>query len=450
MISPGKKSRLKPAKTLVTGFLLLILTGSLLLSLPMAARSGEGTSFLDALFTATSAVCVTGLTVLDTGTHWSLFGQGVVLFLIQVGGLGFMTFGILFAILLGRKIGLRSRLLLQQSLSEFTLQGVVKLALRILGLTILVELVFTLLLAIRFIPWMGPARGLWFSVFHVVSAFNNAGFDIFGSVHGPFSSLSAFTDDPLVLLSLASLFIMGGLGFTVVIDMIRKRDLRHLVLHTKLVLFTTAFLIVAGTLLVFLLERNNPQTLGGMPLSIGILNAFFHAVTPRTAGFSALNMSTMTGSTQLVIIILMFIGGSPGSTAGGIKTTTFATLVQGVRVAISGRKDVVMFHRKIPESQVSKVLLILMLAICLVFLSTFLLTITEQAEFLALFFEVVSAFGTVGLSMGITTELSTVGRLILVATMFLGRLGPATVAFALARERTRSDIGYPEEKIILG
>lgn len=450
MIAQNKTSRLKPAKTLVSGFLILILAGSFLLNLPLAVNPGLGPSYVDALFTATSAVCVTGLTVVDTGTHWSPFGQGVILFLIQVGGLGFMTFGILFAILLGRKIGLRSRLLLQQSLSEFSLQGVVKLALRILGLTLLVELAFTLLLATRFVPAMGLARGLWYSVFHVVSAFNNAGFDIFGAVHGPFTSLSAFRGDPLVLLSLASLFLVGGLGFTVVIDLIRKRNFRHLVLHTKLVLLATGILIVAGTTLVYLLERGNPQTLGGMPLAAGILNAFFHAVTPRTAGFSALDISAMTGSTQMVIILLMFIGGSPGSTAGGIKTTTFVTLLQGARAAIANRRDIVIFHRKIPESQVSKALLILLLASCLVFLSTFLLTITEQAEFLSLFFEAVSAFGTVGLSMGITPELSVAGRLILVVTMFVGRLGPATVAFALAREGLRPDIGYPEEKIILG
>lgn len=446
----SKNKKLKPEQALVFGFLILILVGSALLSLPIATATGESTSYLDTLFTSTSAVCVTGLVVYDTGTHWSVFGQALILLLIHIGGLGFMTFGVLFAILLGRKIGLRSRLLLQEALSEFTLQGVVKLAIRVLMITLAIEFSATLVLALKFVPDLGWGQGLWVSFFHSVSAFNNAGFDIFGSINGPFSSIITYMNDPIVVLTLALLFIVGGIGFTVMIDVVKKHRFRDLVLHTKLVLYTTAVLILVGTVLIYLLEIHNPQTLGSMSFSNGIMNAFFQAVTPRTAGFNSIPIASMTMASQFVIILLMFIGASPGSTGGGIKTTTFATILAGATTMLSQRKDVVLYNRKIPEAQISKVFLILVISLGVILFNTFLLCISEQAEFLEIFFEVVSAFGTVGLSMGITTHLSNMGRVIIIVTMFIGRLGPATVAFAIARDRKKTDIGFPEEKIILG
>ncbi len=446
----SRNKKLKPELALVFGFLILILLGSILLSLPAATVSGESTSYLDTLFTSTSAVCVTGLVVYDTGTHWSAFGQALILLMIHIGGLGFMTFGVLFAILLGRKIGLRSRLLLQEALSEFTLQGVVKLATRVLMITLAIEFAATLVLSTRFVPLLGWKQGLWVSFFQAVSAFNNAGFDILGSVTGPFSSITAYAGDPVIVLTLAALFIVGGIGFMVMIDVVKKRRFRNLVLHSKLVLYTTGILILGGTILIYLLEINNGQTLGNMGLLPGIMNAFFQAVTPRTAGFNSITISSMTMASQFVIIMLMFIGASPGSTGGGIKTTTFATMIAGTVTILSQRKDVVLYNRKIPEAQINKVYLILVISLGVIMLNTFLLCISEQAEFLEIFFEVVSAFGTVGLSMGITTELSNVGRAIIIVTMFIGRLGPATVAFAIARDRKKTEIGFPEEKIILG
>ncbi len=445
-----KNIRLKPEQVLVIGFASLILVGSLLLSLPAATQSGESTSYLDALFTSTSAVCVTGLVVYDTGTHWSMFGQTLIALLIQIGGLGFMTFGILFAVLLGRKIGLRSRLVLQESLREFSLHGVVQLAARILLVTLVVELLATSLLATKFVPTLGLWRGLWFSFFHSVSAFNNAGFDIFGSINGQFSSLTTYVTEPLVVLTLAFLFIMGGIGFTVFMDAVQKRKFKDLALHSKLVLWTTGILIMVATLVIFSLERTNLQTIGNMSFGTGLMNAFFQAVTPRTAGFNTLHIASMTMASQMFIILLMYVGASPGSTGGGIKTSTFAVMIAGATTLMGQKRDVVLFNRKIPSHQINKVFFILVLSLGVILLNTFLLTITETGAFIDILFEVVSAYGTVGLSMGMTTQLTPFGRFIIILTMFIGRLGAPTVAFALARGQKKIEIGYPEERVILG
>ncbi len=442
--------RINPAQALVIGFAVVILVGSILLSLPVATVSGEPTPYVDSLFTATSAVCVTGLVVVDTGTYWSLFGEVVIAILIQIGGLGFMTFGVLFALLLGRKIGLKSRLLLQTQFNEFTLQGVVRLATRILMITIGIELLATAILAIRLVPRYGWGTGVWVSFFHALSAFNNAGFDLFGRLETPFSSLTTFYGDPLVMGVIALLFIVGGIGFTVLIDLVRKHSFRKFTLHTKLVLVTTGLLIFTGTVGIALMEWSNPATLGAMNVGQALGNAFFQAVTPRTAGFNSLNIGMMTMGSQFLIIMLMFVGASPGSTGGGIKTTNLAALFAGAKAIVKGSKGAVLFNRKLPEDQINRATLVLMIAVTLVVTSTFVLTLTETADFLVIFFEVVSAFGTVGLSMGLTTELSTAGRLIISLTMFVGRLGPATVAFALARRKHCNIIGFPEEKIILG
>lgn len=445
-----KPIQIKPAQALVLGFAALIFLGGLLLTLPAATRSGQSTGFLDALFTATSAVCVTGLVIFDTGTYWSPLGQMIIMILIQIGGLGFMTFGILFAILLGKKIGLKSRLLLQQSFNEFTLQGVVRLAIRVLLITLGIELSAAVLLSLRMVPRLGFFRGVWFSLFHAVSAFNNAGFDIFGSVTGPYSSLTAFYGDPLVLVVLAFLFILGGLGFTVMIDLVRKHRFGKLTLHSKLVVTTTLGLILTGTLAILVLESGNPDTLGEMGAADAVLNAFFQAVTPRTAGFNSLDIAALLPGTQLLIMLLMFIGASPGSTGGGIKTTTFASLFAGAKALVKGSHGAVMYNRKIPEEQISRSMLIMILASSLVITSTFFLMLSDQGDFLTTMFEVISAFGTVGLSMGMTPELTVPGRLIIMLTMFMGRLGPVTVAFALSRSQRTNIIGFPEEKIILG
>lgn len=442
--------KLSPARILILGFATVILLGTFFLSLPLASRNGQATAGLDALFTATSAVCVTGLVVVDTGTHWSVWGQLVIMLLIQIGGLGFMTVATLFALLLGRKIGLRERLLLQEALNKVSVQGVVRLTRSIIFTTVGIELSAVLILSLRWIPEYGVRQGLWFGLFHAVSAFNNAGFDLFGQVYGPFSSITPYAENPLVTLTISTLFILGGLGFGVLTDIMEEKSFSRLVLHTKLVLVTSALLIIAATIGIYILEAQNPKTIQGLSMTGQLLASYFQAVTPRTAGFNTLNIADLTMASQFLIIVLMFVGASPGSTGGGIKTTTFASLVMGVWAMISGKEDAAAFERRIPKEQIIKAMSITFIAFMLVITVTMALSITEQADFLTTIFEVTSAFGTVGLSMGLTPELSPLGRVLIIFTMFAGRIGPLTMAFALALRSQKSALKYPEEKIIIG
>lgn len=445
--SLNRKLTITPPKLFILGFALIILIGSFLLSLPMATQDGEGLNGLNAFFTTTSATCVTGLVVVDTGTTFSLFGQIVILSLIQVGGLGFMTFATFLALLVGRKISFRQRLLLQESLNYSSPQGIVRLAKTILLFTLVAEGIGSILLAIRFSFDMPLQKAIYFGIFHAVSNFNNAGFDIMGD----YRSLTAYVDDPTVTLVVSFLIILGGIGFIVVHDLYENRSIKKMSLHTKVVLTTTAILLVAGTLVIFILEYNNPKTL--QPLSFGgkVLASFFHSVTPRTAGSNTLNIPDLTISTLFLTIILMFIGASPGSTGGGIKTTTFATLMGAAWSQIKGKRDVEFFRMRIIPTMIYKSLTITLIAMLVVIGVTMLLSITEKTDdFLLIFFETVSAFGTVGLSMGITPELTPFGKIIIAITMFIGRLGPLTVAIALAEQMKKEHYRHPKGKFMIG
>ncbi|ENQ3080476.1 TrkH family potassium uptake protein [Bacillus cereus] len=436
-----------PPKTLVVGFAFIIFIGALLLTLPIATKDGQGLPFLNALFTATSATCVTGLVVVDTGTTFTLFGQLVILFLIQVGGLGFMTFAIFFSVLLGKRISLKERLLLQEALNNLSIAGIVRLAKRILIFTVVIEFIGAILLTIRFAFDMPLSKAIYYGIFHAVSNFNNAGFDIMGE----FKSLTAYVEDPIVTLVVCVLITLGGIGFIIMNEVYEYKRIRRLSLHTKVVLFTSFMLVVVGTILIFLLEFNNPKTLQPLSAFGKWLASLFQAVTPRTAGANTLNISDLHHTTLFLIIVLMYIGASPGSTGGGIKTTTFATLLGAVWSQIKGKEDVIFFRRRIAYDTIYKSLTVMLAGLFIVMIATMLLTITEPGkDFLMILFEATSAFGTVGLSMGLTPELSPLGKIIITLTMFAGRVGPLTIAFAVTLRRNADPFSYPKGKIMIG
>lgn len=441
------KDNLDPPKILVLGFAVLILLGAFLLTLPIATEDGNGLPFLDALFTATSATCVTGLIVVDTGDTFTLFGEIVIISLIQIGGLGFMTFATLLFMLLGKKISFKERLLLKEAFNNISLAGVVRLVKRILIFTAVIEFIGGSILAIRFSFDMPIGQAIYYGFFHAISNYNNAGFDLMGG----FRSLTAYVDDPAVVLTISSLITLGGLGFLVMNELFEYREPRRLSVHSKVVLTTTLFLTVGATILIFLFEYGNAKTIG--PLSLGGkgLGALFHAVTPRTAGANTLPMADLTHPTLFLTIILMFIGAGSGSTAGGIKITTFAVLITTVWSQFKGKEDVVLFKRRIVMETILKALTVATSGALIVMTVTFLLSITEHGQnFIVYLFEAASAFGTVGLSMGLTPELSPIGRLLIILTMFTGRLGPLTLAFAITKRRKQEAFHYPKGNIMIG
>ena len=439
--------QITPAQVLVVGFAGIILIGTLLLSLPVASSSAMPTGFVDAFFTATSAVCVTGLVAVDTGTYWSLFGQLVILSLIQIGGVGFMALSTMVALFFGRKIGLRSRILIQESLGQLSLEGMVRLILAVLAVTLFFEGIGCAILGTYFSREFGLAKGMYYGLFHSISAFCNAGFDLFGG----FKILTVFAAVPLVLIIICLLLFFGGLGFSVIMDLFHLRRHRHLSLHSRLVLIITSILLIVGTGVFLLLEHNNPHTLGPKSFGEKLLNAWFGAASPRTAGFNTVALGQLRQATLFFVIILMFIGASPGSTGGGIKTTTFGIAVTSLWGKITGKDSLVVFKRTLPIIDSIKAFCVIFAALILITAVTFILTLTENAGFLPLLFEVTSAFGTVGLTTGITTSLSSVGKLILACTMFAGRLGPLTLATALSiRHRGPEAVHYPEERVGIG
>jgi trk system potassium uptake protein len=438
---------LDPPKILVLGFSFIILIGAFLLTLPAATVDGKGLPWLDALFTATSATCVTGLVVVDTGTTFTLFGQLVILALIQIGGLGFMTFATLFALILGKRISLKEKLLIKESLNNLSIDGVVRLVKRILIFTAVIELIGSILLAIRFSFDMPLPKAIYFGFFHAISNFNNAGFDIMGD----FRSLTGYVDDPLVTLVVCTLITLGGIGFIVMNEVYEYRQTRRFSLHTKIVFIMSSILVVFGTILIFILEYHNPKTL--QPLSpLGkFLASLYQAVTPRTAGSNTLNIPDLTQPTLFLIIFLMFIGASPGSTGGGIKTTTFATLLGAVWSNIKGKEDVIFFRNRILYDTIYKALTVTVSGLFVVMTITMLLTITEpNKDFLMILFEATSAFATVGLSTGLTPELSPIGKILIILTMFAGRVGPLTIAYAVALHRKPDPFKFPKGKIMIG
>jgi trk system potassium uptake protein TrkH len=435
-----------PPRILVSGFALIILLGAYLLSMPFASASGERLPFLDALFTATSATCVTGLVVVDTGTYFSVPGQIVLMCLFQLGGLGFMTMATLIALVLRKRISLRERLLLQEAMNQTSMEGIVRLIRRVIIYSITIELIGASLFSFRFAFDMPLGKALFFGAFHAVSLFNNAGFDIFGE----YRSLTLYVSDPIVNLTAMLLIITGGLGFVVMADLMEFRKNRKLSLHSKVVLTMTGTLIAVGTMVIFIFEFSNTKTLGSLDWGGKILSSFFQSVTPRTAGANTLDYTALRQATVFFTIILMFIGASPGSTGGGIKTTTFTTLIGAVIAMIRGRDDIVLFRYRLGKDRIFKALTITLLSLALVIVVTMVLSTTEDQAFIKLLFEATSAFGTVGLSIGVTPELTDVGKIIIALTMFAGRLGPLTLAYALGPRTEKELYRHPEGKITIG
>jgi len=441
--------KLQPTQVLVIGFASVILIGALLLNLPIASQNGQSVGFINAIFTATSAVCVTGLSVVDTGTYWTLFGKGIILVLIQIGGLGFMTMATMIAIILGKKISLKERLIIQEALNQYSLAGLVRFSKYILILTFIIEGVGAVLLSFRFIPEYGWSTGIAYSIFHSISAFCNAGFDLIGNGRG----LTPYVSDPIVSLTIISLIIIGGIGFSVITDIITNKKWKKLSFHTKIVVLITGALLTVGFIGFMLLEWSNPNTLGNLNGSNKFLAGFFQSVTTRTAGFNTLDFAAMTNASKILTIMLMFIGGSPASTAGGIKTTTFGVILFMIISIIRGKTETEIFRKKISRDIVNRALAIAIIGIFLIILITMILSITDsQFAFMDVLFETTSAFGTVGLSLGITPELSVLGKILIIFLMFAGRVGILTIAFALARQqhKNKGNIKYPEGKILVG
>ncbi|MFK7694551.1 TrkH family potassium uptake protein [Paenibacillus sp. HJGM_3] len=438
--------QLTPPQILALGFAGIILLGGVLLSLPISSSSGLGLDFIDALFTSTSATCVTGLVVVDTGTYFSVFGQVVIMILIQVGGLGFMTMATLIALVLRKRISLKERLILQEAMNQGSMEGIVRLIRKVLVYSLTIELTAALLYAIRWSFDMSVGKAVYFGIFHAVAMFNNAGFDIFGG----FRSLTMYVDDPIVNLVTMLLIILGGLGFIVISDAIEYPKTRKLSLHSKVVLSATSFLIVIGAIVVYVFEYTNPATLGPLDWTGKIWGAFFQSVTPRTAGANTIDIVGMRQATQFFTIILMFIGASPGSTGGGIKTTTFTTLIGAVIAMIRGKEDIVLFHYRLAKDRIYKAITLTIVALSLLVFVSMVLSTTEDHNFLMILFEVTSAFGTVGLTMGLTPDLTVFGKILIMLTMFAGRLGPLTLAYALGPKAEKELYRHPEGKIIIG
>ncbi|CQR58014.1 TrkH family potassium uptake protein [Paenibacillus riograndensis] len=439
--------KLSPPQILVLGFAAVILIGTLLLMLPVSSTSGESLNFIDALFTATSATCVTGLVVVDTGTYFTVFGQTVIMVLIQVGGLGFMTMATLFALVLKRRISLRDRLILQEAMNQSSMEGIVRLIRKVLIYSLVIEAGAAVILSMRWAFDMPFGRAVYFGIFHAVSMFNNAGFDIFGD----YRSLTGYVSDPIVNIVVMFLIVSGGIGFIVMSDLVDyRRRTRRLSLHSKVVLSMTAALIVIGTVVIFVFEFTNTRTLG--PLNFGgkIWAAFFQSVTPRTAGANTVDIAGLRQASQFFIVILMFIGASPGSTGGGIKTTTFTLMIGAVISMLRGREDIVLFRYRLAQERVFKALTVTLLALLLIVAVSMALSTTEDRAFLMILFETTSAFATVGLSMGLTPELSQAGKILICLTMFAGRLGLLTLAYAIGPKQGKQLYKYPEGKMIIG
>nr|WP_317283718.1 TrkH family potassium uptake protein [uncultured Sellimonas sp.] len=440
--------KLTQTQMIVYGYIGVILLGAVLLMLPISSKDGVFTPFLDCLFTATSASCVTGLIVVDTYQYWSMFGQWVILSLIQIGGLGFMTIGVFFAILLRRKIGLRTRGVLQESVNQLQIGGIVRLAKKILMGTLIFEGIGAVLLGLRFAERFGFTRGMYYGVFHSVSAFCNAGFDLFGCDEA-YSSLTGYYDDWVVNLTIMGLIIVGGIGFFVWQDIMQnKLNFRQYRLHTKIVLTSTLVLIIIGAVGFYLLEKDN--VLKGMSLEGQVLSSLFNSVTARTAGFNTTDTGMLLDGTKFLTIILMFIGGSPGSTAGGIKTTTLVVLLAYMRAGLRGENDCTIFHRRFDDSTIRKASMVLCVNLFLAVLASLFITTVHSVDFLDACFEVVSAIGTVGMSAGITREIGVSAHIVLIFLMFCGRIGSLTFALSLRGHKLPAPVKEPIEQITIG
>ena len=426
------------------GFLFVILLGSLLLMLPIATKSGQCTSFLDALFTATSAVCVTGLVVNDTATYWSLFGQGVILLLIQIGGMGIITIAIAIAVVSGRKIGLMQRSTMQEAISAPTVGGIVRRTQFIIRTTILIEIIGAVLLAPVFCRDFGFWKGIWYSLFHSISAFCNAGFDLIG-IRTPFSSLTSYSVQPLVNLVIMMLIIAGGIGFLTWEDIKNhKWHFKKYRMQSKVILVTSVILIIVPAIFFFLFDFT------GLPPGEKILASLFQSVTPRTAGFNTADLTAMTESSKAIMILLMLVGGSPGSTAGGIKTTTLAVLILNAFSVCRKKNDTEVYGRRLECSAVKSASTIAVIYFLLFFIGGIIISTAESMPLSACLYETASAVGTVGLTLGVTPQLSVFSQFILIVLMYLGRVGGLTLIYAAISNKNQSGAKLPLEKITVG
>lgn len=442
-----KKKKLGHTGGIAIGFIVIILTGTFLLSLPIASRNGSVNIFTS-IFTATSATCVTGLIVVDTCTHWTVFGQLIILLMIQLGGLGFLTIGIYVSVLLRKHIGLARREALHESVNTIETAGVVRLAKKIIKGTIMFEGVGAILLSIRFVPEFGWIKGIYYGVFHSVSAFCNAGFDLMGS-KVPYSSFVNYVGDPLVNITIMLLIIIGGIGFIVWDDItIKGFHFKKYLLHSKIVLTATAFLVIGGALLFWVFEHG--KMLEGMNAPEQILSSFFSSVTARTAGFNTVDTLELSNGSKLLTMILMFIGAAPGSTAGGIKITTLVVVFVSAYSMISNKQSSEIFGRRFPLEAIRKAITVILINLSLVLISAFVIFSVQNFSFESVLFEVFSAIGTVGMSTGITRDLNFVSRIVIILLMYCGRVGSLSFAVAFARRNIVARVKSPKEKIVVG
>lgn len=443
-------SRFSPMQIIVLVFLAIIFLGAGLLMLPISSRSGETTPFLTALFTATSCTCVTGLSLVDTGTYWSGFGHAVILGMIQIGGLGFMTVVTLFFMIMNRRIGLKERLVMAQSLGMDDLNAIVAMVKKVLIRTVIVEGVGAVLLTVRFCFQMSLGKAMWWGVFHAVSAFCNAGFDIMGHVEAG-GSLMMYTTDWAVNAVLIGLILVSGLGFFVWDDILKNRRFRRISVYSKLVLTMTAILFLGGSVLFALLEWNNPATLGGLSVGEKLMAAAFQSVTTRTAGFYSIPQGALTGASKAVTDVLMFIGGSSGSTAGGAKTVTIAVLVLSVVASARGSSRVTVFRRTVQPRQISDAVAVVGMMFAVAFAGAVYLSAANGLNFADCIYETISAIATVGLSTGLTASVNVVSKLLLIVLMFFGRVGVMTISLGfLLSNRAQERYSWAETKLLIG
>jgi len=441
---------LSPTKIIAVVFAAIILLGACLLTLPGASRNGISCGFRPALFTATSATCVTGLVLYDTWSQWSGFGQVIIISLIQIGGLGFMSAATLFVTRLRNRASLKQRMVMAQALSVNDMDGILRLQKMVLKGSFAIEGIGAAILFLRFLPEYGPVNALKWGVFHAISAFCNAGFDIFGCIT-PGASLMEFQSDPIVLLTLGSLVVVGGLGFLVWQEIWEKRSFKKLSIYAKLVLLTTIALILTGWVLTCLLEWNNPETLGPMGLGDKLLNAFFQSITLRTAGFAAIDQAALTDGGKAMAMVLMLIGGSSGSTAGGLKTVTFVVLVLFLATRARGRETVCVYKRTIPNGQVLDAMTIAAILIALAMFGGIFISTTSPVGFTDALYEAVSALATVGLTAGVTGSLSIPAQILIIVYMYFGRVGVLTISMGfLAGNRAEERFRYAETKLLIG
>lgn len=434
-----------PSLYLVIGFLSVILVGSILLTLPISSANGTIGNYIDSLFVATSSVCVTGLTPVVTATHWSTFGHLVIIILIQIGGLGIMTMSTLMALLLGKRITLSSRLVIKEQLNTDNMKGLVKLIKYVLVSTFVIESVGAILLSIAFVPKFGT-KGIWFGIFQSISSFCNAGFDILGN-----DSLTQYNSNSLVMLTICALIILGGLGFTVYMNITAyKFNFKKYSIHAKVVILGTIFLIFSVGIAIFCLEYNNPGTLKGMSLKDKSLASLMQSVTLRTAGYFSIDQAAMHDSSTIISMIAMFIGGAPASTAGGLKITTMILLIATVISEIKGDEDVVILKKRIRMEQVRKAITVFIIFSFWILFTSIVIIAIEPFTSMDIFFEVVSAAATVGVSKGITPELANSSKLLLTLTMYLGRVGMLTLLFAFAKNIKKKQYKEAYGNIILG